>query len=450
MNTLTRHDFLNYTGKGLGAIALTQLFHNTQANSNLDVKATHFPARAKNVIFFSMKGAPSHVDTFDYKPKLNQLNGKAGPKPGSKLLGSKWSFKPHGKSGLYFSELFPNLAQCADDILMIHSMQTEVPAHPQAYIKMHTGTSQFIRPSLGSWALYGLGTINQNLPGFLSITPPSGFGGTQNYGSAFLPAIFQGSPLGNDHRPVKSAQLNDITPKTPLIEQRQWLDQFQKLNQQKLAPDSLTQHVQGVIDSFELAFKMQSEFPKVLDLSKESPQMLKNYGIDQPHTEDFGRKCLMARRFIEAGVRFVEVTHGNWDHHFNLSEKLPASCAEIDLPLKGLLNDLKQRGLLKDTIVIWTGEFGRTPYAEGDNGRDHNTKAFTTWIAGGGFKGGAKYGQSDEIGYEAVDSPVSIHDFHATLLAALGLNHEKLTYRHAGRDFRLTDVHGTILKSWFS
>ncbi len=447
---LTRRDILKYTSCGLGWVAFSGLaasgFAATPTVNPLAPKLPPLRARAKRVIFLCMRGGPSHLDTFDYKPKLNADSGKPGKRPGSSLLGSKFKFTQHGQSGLWVSELFPNVAKHTDKLCVIPSMQTDLPAHPQAFLKLHTGTSQFVRPSLGAWSFYGLGTENQNLPGFVSITPPSGFGGAQNYGSSFLPAIYQGMPLGSDNRPIARAQVPNIQVQGNAADQRAELDFIQSMNRQKLAADPSQHELKGVIESYELAFRMQSEMPAVLDLSKESKATQELYGIGEGSSDDFGRKCLLARRIIEAGVRFVEVTHGNWDHHFNLNSNLERSCGEVDKPIAGLLEDLARRGLLQDTLVVWTGEFGRTPHCEGQEGRDHNVKAFTLWMAGGGVKPGMMYGRSDEYGYEAVEHPVPIPDLHATLLALMGLDHEKLTFRHAGRDFRLTDVRGEVIR----
>jgi uncharacterized protein (DUF1501 family) len=288
--------------------------------------------------------------------------------------------------------------------------------------------------------------LNQNLPGFISISPSSGFGGSQNYGSAFLPAIYQGTRLGSENRPIQFAEFKNLESPLSSQAQRAELDLVQTLNREALRRDRVNPEIEGVIQSYELAFRMQSQMPQVMDISKETEATKKLYGMDDRTTEDFGRKLLLARRFVEAGVRFVEVSHGNWDHHFNLSAALERNASSVDLPIAGLLSDLKARGLLKDTLVIWSGEFGRTPHAQGGDGRDHNNKAFTLWMAGGGVKPGFSYGQTDEYGYEAVQDRVQIHDLHATILALLGLNHEKLTYPYAGRDFRLTDVSGEVVK----
>lgn len=456
----TRREILRYTSCGFGWLAFSGLAAAGAARGTgrltpsgpglldhpLAPKPPHFTPRAKRVIFLCMRGGPSHVDTFDYKPKLQADSGKPGPRPGSKLLGSKFAFRQHGEGGLWISELYPELAGRANDLCLIHSMQTDLPAHPQAVVRLHTGTSQFIRPSLGAWTLYGLGTENENLPGFVSITPPSGSGGTINYGSAFLPAIYQGTRLGNDNRPIARAEIEHLRSRQSREDQRAELDLLQNLNRIKLQRDQVNPEVEGALEAAELAFRMQSEMPEVLDISKESEATRRLYGIGEQATEDFGRKCLLARRLVEAGVRFVEVTHGNWDHHNNLNAALQQNCRAVDRPAAGLLADLGKRGLLKDTLVIFTGEFGRTPYAQGNDGRDHNNKAFTLWMAGGGVKGGFSYGRSNDYGHDVAENPVSIHDLHATILALLGLDHEQLTYTHAGRAFRLTDVHGNVVR----
>lgn len=450
----TRRDVLKNFSCGFGWLAFAAMANKAAATTAagnaienpLAPKKPHFPARAKRVIFLTMRGGPSHVDTFDYKPQLIADTGKPGKRPGTQLLGSKWKFTQNGRSGLWISEVFPNVAKHADELCLVRSMQTDLPSHPQAFLKMHTGSFQFVRPSLGAWTLYGLGTENQNLPGFITLTPPSGFGGAQNYGSAFLPAIYQAQRIGQEGRPVAGAEVKNLETSLSTLAQRNELALVQSLNQEKLARDQFNPEVEGVIQSYELAFKMQSQMPQVMDISKESPATQKLYGIGDPATDDFGRKCLLARRCIEAGVRFVEITHGNWDQHFNLTNALAANAKSVDEPIAGLLTDLRLRGLLKDTLVVWAGEFGRTPHAQGGDGRDHNNKAFTVWMAGGGVKGGLSYGTTDEYGYEAVENKVQINDLHATLLAFLGLDHEKLTFNYAGRDFRLTNIGGSVVK----
>lgn len=442
----SRRHFLQASGVGFGWLAF-QALAQAEASSPLAVKLPHFSARARRVIFLCMRGAPSHVDTFDYKPKLAEASGKDGRAPGTKLHGSQWKFSPQGKSGLPISELFPHLSKHADELCLINSMHTELPAHAQSFLKLHTGNAQFVRPSLGAWALYGLGTLNENLPGFVTIAPPSLFGGAQNYGSAFLPAIYQGTRVGADARPIASAKVRNITPPVGSVAQRKEIELIQTLNREKLQRDQFNPEIEGAIESFELAFKMQREMPKVMDLTKESSQTLESYGIGEGRpTDDFGRKCLFARRMVEAGVRFVEVTHSDWDHHFKISQDLPKTAAAVDQPIAALLADLQSRGLLKDTLVVWSGEFGRTPHGQGADGRDHNSKGFSAWMAGGGVKGGLRYGSTDDLGYEAVEDKMHTHDFHATILHLLGLDHERLTYRYAGRDFRLTDVKGSVAK----
>ncbi len=444
----SRRDVLSSVSCGFGYLAFSALAARAAVANDkpLSPKQPHFTPRAKRVIFLCMSGGPSHVDTFDYKPRLITDDGKPGSRPGSVWLAPKAEFKQRGKSGLWISDFFPNVAQHADDLALIRSMQTEVPAHPQAFLRMHTGSSQFVRPSLGAWATYGLGTENENLPGFITIAPPNNVGGAQNFGSSFLPAIYQGTRIGSGNRFGQQALVKNLQPPGTPQAQRLELDLIQSLNREAQQRDPQNAALEGVIESYELAFKMQSQMPAVLDIAKESDATKKLYGVGDRDTDDFGRKCLMARRFIEAGVRFVEVGSGNWDHHFNLSSALARNCSSVDKPIAGLLTDLKQRGLLKDTLVIWGGEFGRTPYAQGGDGRDHNNNGFTLWMAGGGTKGGTSYGATDDHGAEAVQDKVSIHDLHATILHQLGLNHEKLTFRYAGRDFRLTDVKGEVVK----
>lgn len=451
-----RRDTLKLLSSGFGLLALRGLAsaEDTPAQSDdpLAAKPPHHKARAKRIIYLCMSGAPSHVDTFDYKPALKEHDGQtlSGYRQGAKLMASPWSFKQSGKSGLWLSELFPEIAKHADDLCLLRGMNTDVPAHAQATIKAHTGSFQFVRPSLGSWTLYGLGTTNRNLPGFVTLNPPSGNGGAQNYGSAFLPATYQGMRVGSEGgRRAKrgegdEAVENIANPRFTNEEQRAQLDLLQKLNREHARRDSGDGQVDGVIESFELAFRMQAELPSLLDLSKEKKATLDAYGIGAKETDDFGRQCLIARHLASSGVRFVEVGMGGWDHHRNLREELPQRCQAIDKPIAALLADLKQTGLLEDTLVVWGGEFGRTPYAQNGDGRDHNNRGFTTWMAGGGVKGGFSYGATDENGIEAVEGKMSIHDWHATILHVLGLDHERLTYNYAGRDFRLTDVHGVV------
>ncbi|RZO16787.1 MAG: DUF1501 domain-containing protein [Verrucomicrobiaceae bacterium] len=464
---LTRRDLLKSASSGVGYLAFAALAHEqAQAESKtdgpLDPKKPHFNPRAKRVIFLSMRGAPSHVDMFDYKPQLAKDDGKPGKfgrGRGGKLLGSPWEFKQHGRSGLWISELTPEIATHADDLCMLHGMHTDLPNHPQAQTMMHTGSSQFVRPSIGAWTLYGLGTNNADLPGFVALGAPNG--NANHFGSGFLPAIYQGARFGTDSRRPggnNRSSRRESKPKIPNIAnpkldrelQRVQLDYVQSLNKAKLIRDKNAPGVEGVIESLELGFRMQDTLPELMDTTAESKETLELYGIGSGGNDTFGKQCLLARRFAESGVRFIELSHGNWDHHRNLTNDLSARCNEIDRPIAGLLTDLKRRDMLKETLIVWAGEFGRTPHGQGGDGRDHNNKGYTTWMAGGGVKGGLSYGATDEYGYEAVDGKMHIHDWHATILHILGLDHEQLTYRHAGRDFRLTDVHGTVAKDILS
>jgi hypothetical protein len=413
--------------------------------------------RAKRVVFLFMKGGPSHVDTFDPKPLLDRDHGKPLPfdlprvtfaKQGA-LLKSPWKFQRYGESGLPVSELFPNVAQHVDDLCILRSVHGTNPAHGGAALKLHTGTDQFVRPSMGAWVSYGLGTENQNLPAFVTICPTLAHGGVNNWGSAFLPAHCQGTPIGNASQSVAMANVKHIRNQyLSTDEQRRQLDLIRFMNRDHMQSVGHHPALEGRLHSFELAFRMQTAMPKVQDLSAESDATHRLYGIDNGVTEDFGRQCLMARRFLEQGVRFVQVTHSDsevqWDQHSDLYHGHTRNAAEVDKPIAGFLSDLKARGLLDDTLVLWGGEFGRTPTAQGNNGRDHNPHGFTMWMAGGGVKGGYAYGATDDYGYYSTVDKMHIHDLHATLLHLMGLDHERLTYRYAGRDFRLTDVAGNV------
>ena len=471
---LSRRRLLQTVSSGFGWLAFSGLAATASASQRrlsrqeedesgqksvnpLAPREPHFPARAKRVIFLCMRGGPSHVDTFDYKPQLTADNGKPGKRRGN-LLGSPWKFRQHGTGGLWISELLPEIAGMADDLCLLRGMHTDLPVHPRAMTALHTGSTQFVRPSLGAWTLYGLGSENESMPGFISLSPQAGT--AQNYGSAFLPAVYSGTPIGGGARRMAGAQLPGrrgqqapagIVPdiNNPVLgtrSQRQQLDLIQELNRDKLRQDPHQPEVEGIIESYELAFRMQGVMPELMNIDEESAETKAMYGIGNGPGESFGRQCLLARRLVESGVRFVEVSTGNWDHHNNLQTQLARSCEEIDKPIAGLLKDLKQRDMLKDTLVIWSGEFGRTPDAQNGNGRDHNNKGFTSWMAGGGVKGGFSFGSTDEHGFEAVDGKCHTHDWHATILHLLGLDHTRLTYRYAGRDFRLTDVHGNVLK----
>ena len=458
--SFSRRELLQSASAGFGYLAFAGL--TTQAAEGesinpLSPKQSHFPAKAKRVIFLCMQGGPSHLDTFDYKPQLAKDSGKGSQFGGSRLMPSPWEFRQHGKSGLWISDLFPEVAKHADEMCLIRSMHCDQPIHARAVTQMHTGNAQFVRPSLGAWTLYGLGSENDSLPGFVALNAPAA--SAQNFGTAFLPAIYQGTKVGRTQQRGPAvyrgngpgASLPDISnPRISTDAQRKQLDFIQKLNKQKLEREEHQPGVEGVIESYELAFRMQDTLPELMDLAGESQKTLGLYGIDGGDTDAFGRQCLMARRFVEAGVRFVEITHGNWDHHFRLKTDLPERCNEVDKPIAGLLSDLAQRGLLKDTLVIWGGEFGRTPDAQNGDGRDHNHKGYTTWMAGGGVKGGISYGATDDHGSTAVENKCHIHDWHATILHLLGLDHTKLTYRYAGRDFRMTDVYGNVVQEIIS
>ena len=454
---LSRREILKSTSCGFGYLALANLFsqtaHAAAEASPLAAKKPHFAARAKRVIFMFMQGGPSHVDTFDYKPALERDDGKAptevvGGKGNRKLMKSPFKFSPSGSSGLPISELFPHLAKHADDLCLLNSMVTDLPNHPQAAVQLHTGSFQFVRPSMGAWILYGLGTENAELPGFITINPITRVGGAVNFGSSFLPAPFQGTPIGGEGQSLaKGVTIPNIANRElSKDQQRKQLDLVQSINRDRLSHDKVNSELEGVIESYELAFRMQTAVPKIMDFGEESPSTLESYGIGSGATDNFGRQCLMARRFAEAGVRFIELGLGGWDQHNNLRAALTKNCSSIDQPIAALLADLKQRDMLKDTLVIWGGEFGRTPHAQNDNGRDHNATGYSMWMAGGGVKGGLRYGATDEHGIRSAENKLHVHDLHATVLHLLGLDHEKLTYRYSGRDFRLTDVHGNVAK----
>ena len=460
---VSRREMLHTSANGFGMLALGGLLAQQQANAAtnpLAMKPPHFAPKAKRIIFLFMHGGPSQVDTFDPKPMLAKHDGK--PFPGQKprvqfaatgnLLKSPWEFHPGGKSGIQVSDLFPEVRKRADDLCVIRSIHADNSAHGGALLQLHTGSDTFVRPSIGSWVTYGLGTENQNLPGFITICPTLGHGGVQNWSSAFLPAAFQGTPIGNSGIQCKDAKITDITNGSlTSAQQRLQLDLLKQMNERHLHASGPDAALEGRIGSFELAFRMQADAPTVMDIGKESKETLALYGINEPKTDNFGRQCLLARRFAESGVRFIQCAHSyKWDQHGNLRADHSKNAKEVDKPIAGLLIDLKQRGLLEDTLVWWGGEFGRTPTAQGGDGRDHNPHAFSMWLAGGGVKGGMVYGGTDDFGYYAVENKVHMHDMHATLLALLGLNHEKLTFRHAGRDFRLTDVKGRVVNELFA
>ncbi|MBV6498216.1 MAG: hypothetical protein CJBNEKGG_00432 [Prosthecobacter sp.] len=460
----SRRSFLQTSGCGFGWLAASALAQNQAlaAGGALSVRQPHHTARAKRIIFLFMQGGVSQVDSYDYKPRLLRddqkvidiadartiaKTGKGSPQRLKKPL---WDYAQHGKTGRWASNLFPSINRHVDDLCFLHGMHTEGVAHGPATLFLHTGTTSFIRPSMGSWVMYGLGAENENLPGFVTLSPSLGNGGPRNYGNAFLPAIFQGTPVGRSGLPAKEGTIRNITNDiwTP-EQQRRQLELLRRLGAGQLTPGD--QEVEAVLESYELAARMQTRAPGVMDLSGESEATLRLYGIGDKVTDNYGRQCLMARRLAEQGVRYIQVNYGDnsnnpaWDQHSNLP-KHGDHAAAVDKPIAGLLTDLKQRGLLEDTIVWWGGEFGRTPYAERNGtGRDHNPGGFTVWLAGGGVKQGFAHGSTDELGHMAVDGKVHMHDLHATLLHLLGLDHERLTFRHAGRDFRLTDVHGHVV-----
>jgi hypothetical protein len=449
LSNYSRREALQTISTGFGYLAFSGLAaEQALAVSTTAPRGPHFPARAKRVIFACMRGGPSHVDTFDHKPNLLRDDGKTANGFGNrKLMGSPFEFKPRGKSGLPISELFPHLSKHADNLCLINGMHADAPVHPQCFVQLHTGSFQFVRPSVGAWVSYGLGTENENLPGFVSIKPPTRVGGAQNYGSAFMPAVHQGTAIGDLNQKIGDASIGNLSNKSLKPDlQRKQIDFIQSMNQKLLSRKGSDERIEGVIKSYELAYKMQSSVPELLDLSDEPKHVLDMYGVDNQATNDFGRQCLLARRMAEAGVRYIEITHANWDQHGALKSKLKTNCGATDRPLAALLTDLKQRGMLHDTLVIWGGEFGRTPHAKKADGRDHNSSGFSFWMAGGGVKGGMRYGATDEHGIAAVEDKMHFHDLHATILHLLGLDHERLTYNYAGRDFRLTDVFGDVAK----
>jgi hypothetical protein len=460
---------LKRTSCGFGSLALSAMMgQDSLARSHpLAPKETPITPRAKRVIFIFMQGGPSHVDSYDYKPRLVRDDGKSiqfkgvrfqsfGKVSDRELMKPLWDFKQYGECGQWVSELFPETAQHVDDLCMIHGMQTEGVAHGPATLFLHTGATNLVRPSVGSWINYGLGSANRNLPGFVTVSPTPAKGGPRNYGNAFLPTIYQGTPLGEAGLPSSQARISHLANREISGEEHQrQFDFLQGINREQLKQAQHDDAIEAAIESYELAYRMQCNAPEILDMGGESRETLSMYGIDQKHTEDFGRQCLMARRLAEADVRYIQVNYADhsatprWDQHSNMPKHMDHARA-TDKPVAGLLADLKQRGLLEDTLVWWGGEFGRTPYSQGKNGRDHNPRGFTVWLAGGGVKKGFAYGETDDIGHYAVRDKVHMHDLHATILHLLGLHHEQLTYKYAGRDFRLTDVAGNVVHEIFA
>ena len=463
---LSRRRLLKGAACGFGLTALTQLWAEASEDPQAP-RAAHVPARARRVIFLFMRGGPSHMDTFEYKPRLQADDGKTLPyaiprlqkaqgRNLGRLLASPFRFGRYGTGGLWISDLFPKVAAHANDLCVLNGMHTDGVDHGQAINRLHTGADTFVRPSLGSWVSYGLGTENRNLPAFVTISPLKGDIGVRSYSNAFLPAAYQGTAIGSEGLPMREASIRHLAGGAPRDRQRRQLDLLRSMDGDYAAGREADDRLEGVIRSFELAFRMQAEAPPVLDLASESDETLRLYGIGQEPTDDFGRQCLLARRMAEAGVRYIQVTHTqlgqgypDWDQHAQLKAGLESNAAQVDQPIAGLLTDLKRRGMLEDTLVVWGGEFGRTPVTEGragSFGRDHNPYGYSMWLAGGGVKGGFRYGATDDYGYYAVEDKVHLHDLHATILYLLGLDHERLTYRYAGRDFRLTDVYGRVVR----
>jgi len=452
---VSRRSLLQNAGAGFGYLALAGMLgmQSRQASGSpgqpaagpLVPKPQQIPAKAKRIIFLFMEGAMSAVDTFDYKPKLQENHGKPG-QGGGKLVASKFQFAQHGQSGTWVSELYPNVARHVDKLCFIRGLHTDTPAHPQAVMQLHTGTAiaSLTRPSMGAWLLYGLGTENQDLPGYITVNPSPNFGGAVNYGSAFLPAHFQGTRIDD------SGFLQNLKPQQLTQLQRKQIDLVQSMNRGLKAKPGAPEGIDGVISSYELAFKMQGKVPELLDISKEPQSVLDAYGVKPGPAGSFARQCLIARRLSEAGVRFVQIRQGGWDHHNNLHKGLIANSAATDQSTAALLDDLGQRGLLDETLVLFGSEFGRLPTAQGEDGRDHNITGYPMWLAGAGVKPGFSYGSTDEYGTHAVEGRMHTMDLHATLLALMGLDHESLTYNYAGRDFRLTDVAGNVVREIFA
>jgi hypothetical protein len=455
---IARRWFLHDCGVGLGGMALASLLSRESAgaaaSTSLSPRASHYAAKAKRVIYLFMAGAPSHLDLFDYKPKLVSLSGTLPPasvlagyrsafiNPNSALLGTKFKFARNGKSGAELSELLPNLAKIADDICIVRSMNTDAVNHAPAQILMNTGSQQFGRPSLGAWTLYGLGCETENLPGYVVLSSAKGTsGGASNWGCGFLPTAYAGVPFRSGGDPI--LYLSNPTG-WDAEAQRASINSIRRLNEMRLA-EVRDPEIEARIQSYEMAFRLQTTAPELMNLAQESKETLSMYGVD-PAAHSFARNCLLARRLIERGVRFVQLFHEAWDQHGGLKAGLTANCHDTDQATAALVQDLKQRGLLDDTLVIWGGEFGRTPMVQGgDDGRDHHNRSYTVWLAGGGIRHGVTYGETDELGFNVSRDPVHVHDLNATILHLLGFDHTRLTYRFQGRDFRVTDVHGRVV-----
>ena len=458
----TRRAMLSRLGAGFGAVGLAGMLADefgagrasaagTNGGNPLAPKMPHFAAKAQRVIFLFMNGGPSQVDTFDPKPALEKYAGQEPPaelvntmrRSKGKLMPSPFKFEKRGESGLEVSELFPKLAERIDDVCVIRSMHTNLPNHEPSFLMMNSGETQPTRPSMGSWLTYGLGSENQNLPGYVVLCPGAPTVGPQLWSNSFLPGIYQGVHINNDNLDPRSV-IRDINNQFVTAgDQRRQLDLLRKLNQKHLAERSADQQLEGRIQALEMAFRMQFEAQDAFDISKETESTRALYGEGE-----FARGCLAARRLVERGVRMVQVYFGRgqpWDDHGDI-ENHRQHAKNSDQAAAALLTDLKSRGLLDDTLVVWSGEFGRTPTSEGAKGRDHNNLGFSLWLAGGGVKGGMTYGTTDDMGFAAVEKPVHVHDLHATILHLLGIDHTKLTFRFSGRDFRLTDVHGDVVR----
>ena len=458
----SRRAMLRCSAAGFAHFALSALADRSAraaeqlASGSGSAQALHFTPKAKRVIFLFMWGGPSQADLFDPKPRLNRDAGK--PLQGTSvglpekelgtLLGSPFRFAQHGEAGIWISELFPHLARQADRLCVVRSVHTEGSAHGEALLRLHTGQANLVRPSVGAWVSYGLGQENENLPAFITISPPRGHGGVQNYGNAFLPARHQAMAIGSAEIPIAQAVVSNLkNSRIDSAMQRKQLELIQSLSVEHLNNVSADPNIEGLIDNYEQAFRMQSTMPEILSLDDETQETLSLYGIGSEVTDNFGRQCLLARKFAERGVRYIQLsTDYTWDHHQKVVQGSIDEAAKVDRPIAGLLQDLARRGLLDETLVLWGAEFGRTPMAENKDGRNHHPQAFTMWMAGAGVKPGLTYGATDEFGYFPVENPVHMHDLHATLLHILGLDHQRLTYRHAGRDFRLTDVYGRVVQ----
>ena len=453
----SRRELLARCGTGLGMLGLSSVLSAEAAESRqgpLSVRAPHFAPRAKHIIHLYMNGGPSQVDTFDPKPALEKYQGQrpdsiAGLKTENNtggLMPSPFKFRRYGQSGLEISDLFANVGRCADDLCVIRSMHTNVPNHEPSMFMMNSGHVQSVRPSYGSWLVYGLGSENENLPGYMVLGPGLPVNGAANWSSRFLPGIFQGTHLNAKAdlaQMVPNLKNSELSP----IAQREQLDLIQQLNRRQIEQSGSDPILEARIESLEMAFRMQTAAPETFDMSHETATTRKLYGLDDGG-RDFAHNCLLARRLVERGVRVVQVYYGNfqpWDTHGENAKTHKRLCDEVDPPIAALLTDLKQRGLRDETLVLWSGEFGRTPASQG-TGRDHNHWGFSAWLAGGGVKGGMSYGATDEFGYRAEVDRVHVHDLHATMLHQMGLDHEQLTYRYSGRDFRLTDVHGRVVQ----